>query len=476
MARPCKPWHISRRTVLRGAGVSMALPLLDAMRPVVSLLANTPAQPPATDSPVRMAFFYMPNGVNPKLWEPQGSGRDFTLSPILAALQPVRDECIVFGGLEHRKSDWGDGHYTKTAAWLTGTVITKTTGADVRSGGISVDQVAAQKIGNLTALPSLELALESPRTGVDIQVGFTQLYGHHISWSTPQNPVAREVNPRLAFDRLFRSNAGQSPADSAADRSVLDLVRADAQSLRSRIGLDDQRKLDEYLDSVRSVERRIAFEAPRRQAQYMEDPLARREIESLDKRIADSYADPGRFYARGFDHTEHTRLMLDLILLSFWTDSTRTATFMFGNDVSSKNFSFLEGVGGAFHELSHHENNEDKLAQYARINAWHVAQYAYLIQRMRAIPEGEGSLLDNSMLMFGSPLRDGNAHSPHNLPIVLAGRGGNRIQTGRHVVYPTGTQLCNLYVTMLNNMGVETQQFGDSTGPLPGLDDATFSG
>lgn len=476
MSHKRKPWQISRRAVLRGAGVSIALPLLDVMRPVASALGQPSTEGSPTDSPVRMAFLYMPNGVNPKQWEVQGTGRDFTLSPILEPLASLREECIVFDGLEHRLSDWGDGHYTKTAAWLTGTVITKTTGADVRSNGVSVDQVAAQKIGNLTALPSLELALEAPRTGVDVQVGFTQLYGHHISWSTPQNPVAREVNPRLAFDRLFRSSAGRTTGDSSDDRSVLDLVRDDAQSLRALVGAEDRRKLDEYLDSVRAVERRIAFESRRRQSEYMEDPLARREIESLDRRITDYYADPGRFYARGFDHTEHTRLMLDLVLLAFWTDSTRTASFMFGNDVSNKSFAFLEGVGGAFHELSHHENEAHKLEEYARINRWHVAQYAYLIERMRAIPEGEGSLLDHSMVLFGSPLRDGNAHSPHNLPIVLAGRGGHKIQPGRHVVYPRGTQLCNLYVSMLNNMGVPTEQFGDSTGPLNGLNDAAFAG
>jgi hypothetical protein len=372
-------------------------------------------------------------------------------------------------------TDTGDGHYVKTAAFLTGTTITRTTGSDLRCGAVSMDQVAAGRIGNLTPLPSLELGIEPVTTGVDTNVGYTRLYGAHISWNTATTPLAKEINPQLAFDRLFRSSSN-SAQRAVPDRSVVDLVMEDAKRLQHRVGKADQQKLNEYLEAVRSVERRIEFDARRKTLEYTEDPLVRIEIEKLGGRIKSFYADPAQASERSGDHSEHVRLMLDIMVLAFWSDSTRISTFMFGNAVSNKNFSFLEGVKGAHHEMSHHENKEDKLEQYKRINTWHVAQTAYMLEKMDSIPEGEGTLLDNSMVLFGAGMRDGNAHNPHDLPVLLAGRAGGTLASGRHLVYPKNTPLCNLYQSMLRRMGTPVERFSDSTGELEGLEDASFRG
>ena len=471
---------LSRRTVLRGVGVSMALPWLEAMgplKPAAALGAEATASGAAGAAPVRLACLFMPNGVRPDRWNPTGRGAGYELTPILEPMRAFKDDMLVLTHLEHAATDTGDGHYVKDAAFLTGTTITRTTGADLRSNGVSLDQRVAQQVGHLTALPSLELSIEPVNTGIDAAVGYTRLYGAHISWSAPDTPMARELNPKLAFDRLFRSGSGSRTVKQASDdRSVLDLVMEDARSLRERVGTADRRKLDEYLDSVRSVEKRIGFEAEGRRAQYLDDAAARAEIEKLGARIDAYHNDPGGARQRSADHTEHVQIMLDLMVMALWTDSTRVTTFMFGNSVSPKNFSFLEGVSGGHHQLSHHEKDDAKLDQYETINRWFMEQYAYMLGKMRSIKEGESTLLDNSMVLFGSGLRDGNAHSPHNLPIVVAGKAGGTLATGRHVVYPPATPLSNLYLSMLHRMGVEAERFADSTGPLAGLDDPTYGG
>ena len=471
-----KKWQISRRAMLKGVGAMLSLPLLEAMEPL-PLLAGVGGPIGATRKyPVRTAVLYMPNGVNPQTWTPKGQGADFELSPTLEPLRKLKDQILVLTQLMNAKTDTGDGHYVKTAAFLTGTTITRTTGSDLRCGGISMDQLAAQKIGNLTLLPSLELGIEPVTTGVDVNVGYTRLYGSHIAWSTPVTPVAKEINPQFAFDRLFRSTDPAKKAGAAADKSVVDLVMEDAKRLQSKVGKADQAKVSEYLEAVRAVERRIEFDSKRKRDEYSTDPLVRQEIEKLGARIKSYYDDPAQASERSGDHTEHVRLMLDLMVLAFWSDSTRISTFMFGNAVSSKNFSFLEGVKGGHHEISHHENDKNKLEQYKRINIWHLTQLAYMLEKMQGIKEGEGTLLDNSMVLFGAGMRDGNAHNPHNLPLVLAGRGGGTIAPGRHVVYETNTPLCNLYRSMLARMGTPVESFSDSTGELPGLNDPAFKG
>ncbi|HZL36578.1 MAG TPA: DUF1552 domain-containing protein [Tepidisphaeraceae bacterium] len=470
------PWHISRRTLLRGVGVAMALPLLEAMGDSAGAFgadATSPAEKAAAKFPTRMAVLYMPNGVNEHAWTPKGEGKNFELSPTLEPLADFKNDILVLSQLMNSGSLGGDGHYVKTAGFLTGTTITKTTGKDLRSGGVSMDQLAAQRVGKTTLLPSLELGIEPVTTGIDTNVGYTRLYGSHISWSTPTTPVAKEINPKLAFDRLFRPGrefAGR-PED---DRSVLDLVAQDAGDLRKRIGATDQRKLDEYLESVRSVEKRIDFNTHRRAEENHLSPKALQEIEALDKRVQLWINHPGRERLNsihvGADHTDHVRLMLDLMVLGFWSDSTRVSSFMFGNAVSPRNFSFLPGVHGGHHEISHHKNQAEALAQYQLINTWHVQQFAYLLTKMRDIPEGAGTLLDHSMLLFGAGMRDGNSHNPHNLPLVLAGQANGQLATGRHIAYAPKTPLCNLYVDLLDRMGAPVEHFGDSTEKLAGLD------
>ncbi|HLF94619.1 MAG TPA: DUF1552 domain-containing protein [Planctomycetota bacterium] len=449
---------ISRRTLLKGAGAAVGLPLLEAMgAPLI-----------AQSKPVRMAFLYMANGVHPNAWTPKEIGKDFQLTPVLEPLAKVRQDLLVLTELWNAGANSGDGHYVKTGGWLTGTTITKTTGSDLRSGGVSMDQLAAQNVGNLTPLPSLELGIEPVTTGVDTNVGYTRLYGSHISWSTPITPVAKEINPKLAFDRLFRRAAGKKTSEE--DKSVLDLVLEDSKGLSAKVGTADRRKLDEYFESVRAVEKRIEFDAKRRKEELDGDPESRKAIDALGGRMADAYKDPAKLRERGVDHTGHVRLMLDLMVLAFQTDTTRIATFMFANAVSGKNFSFLEGVSGGHHQISHHENNPAKMEEYRRIGTWHVAQYAYMLEKLKAIKEGEGTLLDHSMIVFGAGIRDGNAHSPVNLPIVLAGKAGGTLATGRHLVFEKKTPLCNLYRSMLKRMGCPVDSFGDSKGELPGLE------
>jgi hypothetical protein len=452
----------------------MSLPLLDAM----TAFAASPTTNPAKKLPVRTAVLYMANGVNVDQWAPKGAGKTFELSPTLAPLAQHKDDLLVMTELMNAGSLGGDGHYVKTAGFLTGTTITKTTGKDLRCGGVSLDQLIAQRVGRDTPLPSLELGIEPVTNFVDANVGYTALYGSHIAWSTPTTPLAKEINPRLAFDRLFRSNgAANSPAD---DQSILDLVADEARSLHNKVGRADQMKLDEYFDSVRAVEKRIAFNTRQRAEENKVSPAALAEIEALDKRIS-AFANPERQkliknVRNSGDHQEHCRLMLDLMVLAFWTDSTRVSTFMFGNGVSPKNFSWLDGVNGGHHEISHHKNDPRALDMYARINRWHVQQFAYMLDKMKAIKEGDGTLLDNSMLLFGSCMRDGNQHNPHNLPLVLAGKAGGTIKGGRHLVHKKNTHLCNLYVSMLERAGAPVKHFGDSTAPLPGLDDPTYAG
>jgi hypothetical protein len=466
--------------MLRGLGAAVALPWLEAMGPLAARATAAAAETAiAPKAPVRLAVLYFPNGVNEKAWPCTGAGRDFELSPTLAPLAKVKDQLLVFSELYNAGSLGGDGHYVKTSGFLTGTMITKTPGKDLRSNGVSIDQLAAQRVGRSTPLPSLELGVDPVTSGIDTNVGYTRLYGSHIAWSTPSTPAAKEINPRLAFDRLFRSGAanGKTAED---DRSVLDIVADDAKDLRAKVGRNDRMKLDEYLDSVRAVEKRIEFNTRQRAEVNKLSPEMLMEIEALDKRVQQWEHHPEReklsSLSSGGDHTEQVRLMLDLMVLAFWSDSTRVSTFMFGNAVSPRNFSFLEGVRGGHHQISHHQNKADALAQYQLINLWHVRQYAYMLEKMNAIREGESTLLDNSMVLYGAGMRDGNRHDPRNLPIVLAGRAGGTLQTGRNLAYKKNTPLCNLYTAMLERMGAPVKHFGDSTETLPGLDDADFAG
>ena len=453
------PAPLSRRTVLRGLGATVALPFLEAMQPRRVRAA-------AAAAPTRLAFLFMPNGVREDRWTPEGQGREFQLSPILSPLEARKRDITVLTGLGNRASRGGDGHYAKTANWLTGTPIAKTTGKDLHCG-VSVDQVFARERGHLTRFPSLELGTDPIMSGVDRNVNYTMLYGSHIAWRTPTSPIPAEINPRFVFDRLFREDAAQRRASAEENRSVLDLVLADARALRARVGREDRQRLDEYLESLRHIERRIEADIARVASGENRDPAAQAAVGELDRRIAAALAKAPRHPGSQLrlDHTEHCRLMLDLIALAFQTDSTRASTFMFGWAVSGKNFSFLDGVKGGHHELSHHDRKPEKLDAYERINRWHVEQYAYFLDRLQGIREGDGTLLDHSLILFGSSIRDGNKHDPRDLPIVVAGHGGG-VQGGQHVVAAKDTPLCNLYGSLLHRAGVEVPSFGDSSGLL----------
>jgi len=465
---------ITRRRMLRGAGVLMSLPLLESLRPLKGLGSEPEASSrgeKGSKHPIRFAALYMPNGVNAHHWTPKGDGANFELSSILEPLAPHKSDILVLTHLWNAATNTGDGHYVKTGGWLTSTTITRTTGNNLCAGNTSMDQLIAARHGNFTPVASLELGIEPPATGVDTNVGFTQLYGAHISWSTPTNPLPKEVHPKLAFDRLFRSNPSVRKGGLGHDQSVLDLVAEDARRLQRELGSADRQKLNEYFESVRSVEKRIEFETRRQREQILVDPLARKEIERLGQKVDsfNPFRDPGKVSERGVTHTEHVRLMLDILTLAFWTDSTRVSTFMFGNAVSGRDFTFLDGVKGGFHENSHHQGDETKLEMYRRINRWHQEQFAYLLSRLKSIREGEGTLLDHSMILCGAGMRDGNSHNPENLPLILAGRGGGTISPGRHLTYARKTPMANLHLSLLQRTGVDVKKFADSTGPLPNL-------
>jgi hypothetical protein len=431
--------------MLKGMGVTLALPWMEALAP--KALAST-GKPP-----VRMAALYMPNGVNVPHWIPEGKGRDWTLSKTLQPLADVKDDVVVMSNLWNEGSKGGDGHYVKEAAILTCTTIKKTPGADI-GNGVSMDQLAAKQVGHLTPLPSLELGVAPVAIGVDAVVGYTRIYGSHIAWSSPTTPLAREINPKSVYERLFRAASGQMGNTAAQDKLLLDRVLDDAKRLRTRISTNDRVRLDEYLTLMRSLEERVERASSGIQKAWKP---------RVPLNAKDAPTD------RPTDHAEHVRLMLDMIAVAFQTDTTRIATFMFGNAVSNVSFRFLEGVSAGHHDVSHHQKDEDKLRQYQLVNQWHVEQFAYLLRKLKSMKEGDGTVLDNSMVLFASALSDGDSHNPHRLPIVLGGHGGGRIETNQHLVYTEDSPLANLYVSMLDAFGTPVERFADSTGPLTGL-------
>ncbi len=455
-----KSWHISRRRMLKGVGACIALPFLDAMIPT-SLSAH-----PFTKPIKRAAFLFAPNGVCPEKWAPNGVGCDFELSPILQPLDGLQPKFMVLQQLMNKNSTSGDGHYAKTANFLTSMEITRTIGTNVNSGGISIDQLIAQQLGKETLFPSLVYGIDRISSGVDVNVGFTRLYGSSISWKTPTHPCAKEIDPRFAFDRLFRTIVPRkdAKADNPWKKSILDVVADDAKSLQKNLGIADQNKLAEYLESIRSIEMRLENNDQLKDFESGITPDIKKELQHLDIRI-EEYVD----MTVGMDITDKVRLMLDIMALAFWSDASRVGTFMFGNSVSSRNFSFLDGVRANFHSLSHHQNDERRMIQYEMINRWHMEQVAYFLNKLDSIPEGNGTLLDHSMIMYGSGLRDGNRHSPYNLPILLAGGGGGQLRGGQHLIFKENTPLANLYLTMGRMMGVQMDHFADSTGELPDI-------
>jgi hypothetical protein len=443
---------ISRRTVLRGIGTAVALPLLDAMLP--RSLPAAAASTGQASAPRRMAFLYVPNGVNMSAWRPTTEGADFELPETLQPLAPFQQDLLVLTGLTADKArPNGDGpgdHARAAAAFLTGCQPRKTGGADIKVG-VSVDQFAAARIGDRTRLASLEIGVERGLQAGSCDSGYSCAYSSTLSWRTDNTPVPKEVDPRQVFERLFstRPNDPDRAKRNRLRTSVLDLVMEDAGGLKNRLGVADQRKLDEYLTSVRDLELRIA------RADKLpppEPPEGTVKPEGLPQSVP-----------------EHLRLTADLLVLAFRTDVTRIGTFMLANEGSNRPYPFI-GVSDGHHDLSHHQNDAKKLAKIRDINKFHIQQFAYLLGQLKSIPEGDGTLLDGCMIAYGSGNSDGNRHNHDDLPILLAGKGGGTIKTGRHLRYPRETPLNNLWLSMLDRMGASTSKLGDSTGRLPGLD------
>lgn len=443
-----RPHKLSRRTVLRGMGVAMSLPWLEAMGPLAAW-ADAPTLDKAI--PNRMAFLYVPNGVNMAEWTPTTEGTDFELPSILKPLEPVRDKLLVLTGLTADKArphgDGGGDHARAMASFLTGTQARKTDGTNIRAG-VSVDQVAASRIGDKTRLPSLEIGTEGGAMAGNCDSGYSCVYSSTMAWRSATQPLPKEINPKLVFERLFAGTPdAQQQRRIERRKSVLDFVREDSKDLSNRLGVNDVRKLDEYFSSVRDIELRI------QRAEQM-PPVA-----------VPDYPVPEGIPA---SYEEHIRLMGDLLALAFQADVTRVATFVLAIEGSNKPYPFI-GVSDGHHDLSHHANDAAKLEKIRQINEFHTRQLAYLLQKLNSIPEGEGTLLDHSMIVYGSGNSDGNAHNHDNLPIVMAGGGCGTLKTGRHVRYPKETPLNNLWLAMLNRMDVEIAQLGDSTGELPNL-------
>ncbi len=439
--------EISRRAVLRGVGAAVALPWMEAM---------TAAGGPGPEGPRRMAFFYVPNGVHMPAWKPEKEGRDFELPSILEPLAPLKDDLLVLSNLaQDNARSHGDGagdHARSLSCFLTGVHPRKTDGANIEVG-VSVDQVAAKHVGSATRFPSLELGLERGAQSGGCDSGYSCAYSSNISWRTPTTPSAKEINPRLVFDRLFGGLGGGTADDRRRrglyERSILDFVHEDAQALRGRIGQSDRRKLDEYLTAVREIEARVA-----------------KASEAADSAESSDVAVP-RPAGVPKDYAEHVRLMFDLLVLAFQTDTTRIATFMFANEGSGRPYPFL-GVPEGHHYLSHHGKDPDKLDKLRRINRFHIEEFARMLKRLKETKEGERSILDNSMIVYGSGISDGDRHNHDDLPVLLVGKGGGTIDTGRHVAY-SPQPLNNLYLSMLDRMGVPRERLGDSTGRLEKL-------
>jgi len=445
-------WQLPRRSFLKGLGTAMALPMLEAMAPVISRAAaiGTPPGPPR-----RMAFIFVPNGANMADWTPKTVGADFELPLILDPLKAVQKDLLVLSGLAQDKArphgDGGGDHARGSATFLTGCQARKTYGADIRVG-ISVDQVAASAIGKETRLPSIELGCDRGQQAGNCDSGYSCAYSFNISWKTESTPMPAEVNPRLAFDRLF-TNGKKGESDESRirreryERSILDFVMEDANRLKAGLGPTDRHKLDEYLTAVRELEGRIE------------------QSEKFAATLPD-YAKPKAGIPK--DYEQHVRLMFDLLTLAFQSDTTRISSFILAHDGSNRPYPFIQ-VSEGHHDLSHHGNDEAKKAKIAKINRFHISQLAYFVEKLKSIKEGDGTLLDNCMIVYGSGIGDGNRHNHDNLPVLLAGKGGGTIQTGRHVRYERETPMNNLFLSMLDRVGAPIERLGDSTGRLPDI-------
>jgi hypothetical protein len=442
---------LARRSFLRGFGATLALPLLDAMVPAIAATKSGLA----AQSPTRLGFVYVPNGMIQKAWLPTKEGVGFDMPSSMAPLEPFRENMLVLSNLmQNSGRSLGDGagdHARAGASWLTGVHPKKTEGSGIHSG-ISADQIAAKELSKFTQLGSLEIGLEEPSLAGGCDSGYSCAYTNTISWRTAITPNPMEVNPRAVFERLFGDGETTDPKARLQrikqDRSILDFIRTDVARLEPGLGARDKSKLGEYLDSIRDIERRI---------QKAEQQSAAMKLPVMDRPTGI----PDEFEA-------HAKLMSDLMVIAYQTDMTRVISFMMAREGSNRAYRSI-GISDGHHSVTHHMNDADKIEKVMKIDQLHVQTLAYLLDRMKNTPDGDGNLLDHSMILFGSSISDGNAHTHHDLPLVLVGGANGKVKGGRHVRYAPETQMNNLLLSMLDKANVPAEQLGDSTGKLQHL-------
>ncbi len=438
---------IPRRTILKGMGTALALPFLDAMTPAFAG-SKVPGE-----TPVRMMFVYVPNGIMMQHWNPDYEGTLRELPRVLKPLEPLKDDILLLSNLTSNGGRaWLDGpgdHGRCCGAYLTGIHVRKTT-TNILSG-ISCDQIVASQIGAKTRFPSLEVGIEDARQAGDCDSGYSCAYTNNMAWKSESQPLPPILNPRQLFERLFGNGAQLSPEARARQsrirRSVMDMVVADTKKLQSTLGPTDKRKLDEYLSSIREIERQLE--------------KAEKDTTQINPGMEKPYGIPS-------DFAEHFKLMTDMVTVAFQADLTRVVTFLVTREGSSRSYREI-GIPDGHHPLTHHRNESALMEKVAQINTYHVQQFATWITRLKAIKEGDSTLLDNSMIVYGAGLSDGNRHTHEDLPTLIAGRGGKQIKTGQRIVYRRETPIANLYLTMMDRMGVRAEHFGDATGRVDGL-------
>jgi hypothetical protein len=432
---------VSRRTMLRGVGAAIALPLLDAMMPRGLRAAVVDRSGP----PLRMAFVYVPNGIHMQNWTPKELGADHGLSPLLESLSAYKQDFSILSGLACDKArPNGDGpgdHARAMSAFLTCSQPKKTYGADIRVG-ISVDQVAARQLGQHTKLPSLEIGCDRGGNAGNCDSGYSCAYSNNLSWRSDSLPMPKEVDPRQVFQRLFGK-----PKNGDDRLSVLDNVQEDAKQLQQSLGGADRRKMDEYLTSLREIEGRIA--------------RTKKEAETRKTPVEEPSGIPR-------EYSDHIKALADLMVLAFQADLTRICTFAFANEGSNRSYKFI-GVPEGHHDLSHHGGSKEKHEKIAQINKFHLEHLAYLVGKLKKIQEGGACVLDNTMLVYGGGIGDGNRHNHDELPVLLFGKGGGSLHPGRHLRFPRETPLANLHISLLHRLGIQQKRFGDCTGSLENL-------
>lgn len=439
--------HLPRRAFLRGMGTAVALPFLDAMVPAL-------ARAQSSKRPVRMAFVYVPNGIDMRNWTLDYEGPLGALTPTLQPLAPYKNDITILSNMTHNTGrallDGPGDHGRCCGSYLTGVQVKKTL-TDIKAS-VSCDQLVANEIGHQTRFPSLEVGLEDARQAGDCDSGYSCAYTNNLAWRSETQPLPPVLDPRALFERLFGNDAGLSPEERARRnkyrRSILDFVTEDTRTLQAGLGPSDKRKLDEYLTSVREIERQIE--------------KAEKENAQIDPGMDKPYGVPN-------DFAEHFRLMTDMITVAFQADLTRVVTFLVTHEGTSRAYREI-GIADGHHPLTHHRNQVELMDKVARINLYHVEQFAKWVGRLKNTQDGDGSLVDNSMIVYGAGLADGNSHIHTDLPTVMVGRAGGYIKSGRRIVYRKETPMCNLFLTMMDRMGLRMEQFGDSTGHLNGLD------